>query len=133
MEYGLQGKEPIAMQFMECIGMNYDGDSDGNSYHGIQINNGASYPIIGGEKDYQRNYIGYNGWSEVAMSENASFNSVINNWIGLTPDEEDAGNEFYGIHIANGATANVIENNVISNNKKEEVRIEGGSTQDNAL
>ncbi len=110
------------------IGVKSNGEISGNGYHGIQIAGNSSYNIIGDHLyDYRRNHVGGNEWSGIAISGNSTSHNIIDgNYIGLF-DNEEKGNKFYGIHLADGTSYNTVSNNYISGNDKEGIYMDNAA------
>jgi hypothetical protein len=100
------------------IGLDATGtDTIPNLLHGLRIENGARYNVIGGDGPGFRNVISGNGWSAMGtLGDSTAYNLFAYNWCGLdTSGTKALGNGFYGIHF--GALANRASNNNLSGNR----------------
>lgn len=117
-----------------------------NLRHGIDMNSGPSYNIIGGTGAGQRNILSGNGQDqndafvagiEISHSTLTGFNSVIGNCIGTTATCNSATswsfNRHYGINIQDGANNNTVAYNVIGNNPQGGIRLTGSGTNRNQI
>lgn len=117
-----------------------------NLRHGIDMNAGPSYNIIGGTAAGQRNILSGNGEAvnsagaagiEISHDTLTSFNSVIGNCMGTDPSctrgPSWAANRFYGIRLEDGVNNNTIAGNVIGNNGQGGIRITGSGTNRNRV
>jgi CSLREA domain-containing protein len=117
-----------------------------NMRHGIDMNSGPSYNIIGGLNPGQRNILSGNGEDqntayvagiEISHSTLTSYNSVIGNCMGtdvtcnnVTPWSF---NRHYGVNLEDGANNNTIANNVIGSNPQGGLRITGSGSNRNLV
>ena len=113
----------------------------GNGADGIQINNGASYNIIGGEGASQANVISGNGTNGAEITgSGCDYNRIISSYIGI----DDAGtstlaNGERGVVIGGGAQYNIIgsetasQKTVISGNLQDGVFISSNNTNSNEV
>jgi CSLREA domain-containing protein len=109
------------------IGLNPSGNGRlTNKSHGVDINNGASFNIIGGTAPGERNVISGNTREGVEVSHGGSTvgevtgNQIIGNFIGTDVTGERApaysSNGNWGVHLQDSVEANVAAYNVIGNN-----------------
>ena len=125
------------------IGTNFNGTSIiANVENGIQIHEGASNNVIGGDRfSGAGNLISGNGLHGIHIQHSGtSGNAIIGNNIGTELSATIAlGNTLDGIHIETGATANVVGGagsggtNVVSGNHDSGIQIEGPGTNDNII
>jgi CSLREA domain-containing protein len=100
---------------------------------GVDINFDASYNVVGGTLESERNVISGNGREGVEIShhENTSptANRIIGNFIGTDLTGETgpkyARNGLDGVHLVDGARDSVIANNIIGNSGASGVAIDG--------
>jgi hypothetical protein len=117
-----------------------------NPKHGIDINSGASYNIIGGTTTNKRNIIAGNGrldvedfvaGVEVSHDTLTTNNQIIGNCFGTDPTCNTgpgwAANASYGIRVQDGVNHNTIANNVIGNNLRGGIRMTGSGTTGNQI
>jgi CSLREA domain-containing protein len=117
-----------------------------NLRHGIDMNSGPSYNIVGGTGPGQRNILSGNGENQdeafaagIEISHDAltSFNQVIGNCIGTDPTCNTGPswtiNRHYGIRIEDRVNNNTVADNVIGNNPHGGIRITGSSTNRNQI
>src|SRR5205085_1914579 len=108
-----------------------------NQKHGIDINSGASYNVIGGTGPGERNIISGNGDGnladytaglEISHDTLTVQNKVLGNCFGTdvtcTSGPSWAYNAMYGMRIEDGATNNIIADNVIGNSRRGGIRID---------
>ena len=114
------------------IGLDASGTSAlANTADGIAINAGSDGNLIGGALSSQRNVIAGSG--DDGISVRSSNNSILGNWIGLTPAGTSLGNTGDGIAIEGSAGANTIggtttgQSNRISFNGGRGVSVAGSS------
>ncbi len=97
----------------------------GNSDHGIDLNHGASYNIIGGTAPGQRNVISGNGQNGIEISHPMSTtndygNQIVGNYVGTDVTGSAAytytGNLLNGINVEDGAISTTVADNVVGNN-----------------
>lgn len=107
----------------------------GNQGNGVQVVDGASYNRIGGMARGERNIISANGQHGIGLlGREVSGNSVINNYIGTdSSGTRRMGNGGEGIAIECGAFNNLIESNVISDNKRGGLYISDWGTSYNTI
>ncbi|MCG8352236.1 MAG: CSLREA domain-containing protein [Chloroflexales bacterium] len=117
------------------IGLSPAGDKRlPNASFGIDINSHSSNNIIGGMTPGERNVISGNGGEgiEISHGERTVGNQVIGNFIGAdvtgTKATDYSYNGAYGVHIEDGPVKNIVMYNIIGNNKKGGVVIDGYST-----
>jgi len=108
--------------FNNLIGLSPDGKHNlGNRLHGIDLNYGASYNIVGGTGPGQRNVISGDGGKGVEFSHTSqtSHNDVIGNYIGTdvtgTSGPSYAAIASYGVSVKDRVSYNRVLNNVIAN------------------
>lgn len=81
----------------------------GNDVGGVKIELGASNNVIGGTVDGAGNVIGGNGYGVFLQHAGTTNNRVEGNVIGTdATGVTDLGNDFHGVFITGGATANII-------------------------
>ncbi len=81
-----------------------------NGHHGVGLYDGAINNLL------DRNIIGTNGWSGVAIiGGDTSSNWLLKNWIGVSNEGESIGNGFFGVVIGSGSN-NTLTSNDIANN-----------------
>ena len=114
----LIGLGPNGKDILSCSTICY-----GQLSHGVDINTGSSYNIIGGTGPGQRNVISNNRGEGIEFSHSSTTdsNQAIGNYIGtdVTGDGGAAnkfGNGWNGVHLEDGVTGSVIAYNVIANN-----------------
>ena len=107
---------------------------------GVMIEQRAKKNIIGGNTPGERNIISGNWYSGVQIRDEATENSIINNYIGINIEGTTALSNNYGIILEDSCNSNLIENNVISGNKHYGVFITHtnvitglGSTENNII
>ena len=112
------GLAPNGQQLRTCTGTCY-----GQISHGVDINTGSSYNLIGGSNPGDRNVISNNRGEGVEFSHSTTTdsNQAIGNYIGtdVTGNAGAAnkfGNGLNGVHLEDGVTGSVIAFNVIDNN-----------------
>ena len=117
-EGNLIGLAPNGQPIRSCTVQCY-----GQVSHGVDINNGSSYNIIGGTSTGQRNVISNNRGEGIEFSHGSTTdsNQAIGNYIGtdVTGNAGAAnkfGNGLNGIHLEDGVTNDVLAFNVIANN-----------------
>jgi outer membrane protein OmpA-like peptidoglycan-associated protein len=106
------------------IGLARDGDTEGNTLHGVRIFD-ARDNLIGGEGE-ARNVISGNAGSGVQVAGTSVDNTIENNEIGWPRfDQDDAfSNDLDGITV-NGAAGTLILGNRIAGNGRDGVRVLG--------
>ena len=140
---GIQGSNTMSNTVSgNYIGTDANGTAPlGNGYHGVVINMGAQYNVIGGATPGERNVISGNGRRGVNIHHsNTTSNTVSGNYIGTNASGIQAiGNAESGVSISGSAQYNVIggatpeERNVISGNGRHGVRILGSDTTSNTV
>ena len=123
------------------IGVNAAGSAVVPNGQGINIYGGAQSNLIGGYTSAARNVISGNGWSGVALNDSNTIGNIIaGNYIGLdSTGSLPLSNNFVGIEVNNGTSANVIggntpgAGNVISGNAGSGVIIHGPGTSGNIV
>ena len=109
--------------------------------HGVQIGNGASYNLIGGDTAGERNLISGNVDNGVYIEgSGTTSNTVSGNYIGTDVNGTAAiPNANTGVYISDGASYNLIggdttgERNLISGNGGNGVHIESDGTMSNTV
>jgi CSLREA domain-containing protein len=129
------------------MGLNPAGTGRLQNYrHGIDMNSGPSYNIIGGTGAGQRNLLSGNGEDQMAVfiagieishTTLTSYNQVIGNCIGTEPTCNSgpswAQNRHYGVNLEDGTNNNTIANNVIGNNPQGGIRVTGSGSNRNQI
>ncbi|MFI5198992.1 MAG: CSLREA domain-containing protein, partial [Candidatus Limnocylindrales bacterium] len=95
----------------------------GNTSHGVDINNGSSYNLIGGTGSGQRNVISNNRGEGIEFSHGSTTdsNQAVGNYIGtdVTGNAGAAnkfGNGLNGVHLQDQVTNDTVAFNVVVNN-----------------
>src|SRR5579883_739743 len=97
----------------------------GNPDHGIDLNHGSTYNIIGGTAPGQRNVISGNGQNGIEISHPMSTtndygNQIVGNYVGTDVTGSAAytytGNLLNGINVEDGAISTTVADNVVGNN-----------------
>jgi hypothetical protein len=109
------------------IGTDYKGTPGLGNNQGITIG-GSDFNMIGGYEFGAQNFISGNTLAGIFISgvdtiDYSSFNQVIRNLIGLTPDETAALPNGQGIIITNGVAVSNIQENIISGNTGDGISI----------
>jgi CSLREA domain-containing protein len=118
-----------------------------NSAHGVDINTGASYNIVGGTSSGERNIISGNASHGIEVSHadspdpgNPTYttgNQVIGNFIGTDVTGELAPtysrNSSWGVYLEDKVKSNVVRENVVGNNSSGGVEIKSPDTTDNEV
>ena len=117
-----------------------------NLKHGIDMNSGASYNIIGGTTVDKRNIIAGNGQLqivdyvagvEISHTTMTTNNQIIGNCFGTDPTCNTgpswAANASYGVRLQDGVNNNIVAGNVIGNNLRGGIRETGGGTDNNKI
>ncbi|HKB93849.1 MAG TPA: fibronectin type III domain-containing protein, partial [Gaiellaceae bacterium] len=117
-----------------------------NLKHGIDINAGSSYNVIGGTGTNQRNVISGNGFQndpdgpagvEISHATTTTGNQVIGNYFGTDVTGATAAswtwNGLWGVHIEDGVNHSVVSDNVIVNSKGGGVKIQDPGTTANQI
>jgi CSLREA domain-containing protein len=107
-----------------------------NKIHGIDINKGSSYNIIGGMGLGQHNWIAGNLRSGIEVSHYpfVKYNQIINNYIGVNEgattgsDKALYQNGGSGIHLEDKAEYTIVQHNVIGNNQEGGIELSEDST-----
>ena len=113
----------------------------GNAGHGVYIDGGAQFNIIGGTTEGERNIISGNDVAGVSIHASGTNNNVVSgNYIGTDINgTADLGNAVEGVFISNGAQFNIIggitegERNIISGNDERGIGIAGSGTNSNKV
>ena len=104
------------------IGLGRSGQPLRNGAHGIDINAGSSYTVIGGRGPLERNVVSANFGEGIEFSHGTMTvsNFVVGNFIGTdvtgNGGATNFGNGLHGIHIEDGTINNEVSYNVIGNN-----------------
>ncbi|MFM8322663.1 MAG: Ig-like domain-containing protein, partial [Chloroflexota bacterium] len=117
-----------------------------NLRHGIDMNAGPSYNVIGGTTPDRRNIISGNGENqnasftsgiEISHDPLTSYNEVLGNCFGTQPDCTSApawaSNRHYNIRMEDGVNNNTIAGNVIVNGPRGAIRMTGSGTNRNHI
>jgi parallel beta-helix repeat protein len=107
-----------------------------NADDGIEITDGASYNVIGGDTPGERNIISGNGFQGVTIDGSGTMsNTVSGNYIGTDASgTADLGNTSDGVYISDGAQNNTVgPDNIIVYNGWDGVEVYGGSTISNTI
>jgi CSLREA domain-containing protein len=107
-----------------------------NADDGLEITDGASYNVIGGDTPGERNIISGNGFQGVTIDGSGTMsNTVSGNYIGTDASgTADLGNTSDGVYISDGAQNNTVgPDNVIVYNGWDGVEVYGGSTISNTI
>ncbi|MGD2146185.1 MAG: right-handed parallel beta-helix repeat-containing protein, partial [Anaerolineae bacterium] len=124
------------------IGTDVTGDSPiPNALAGVEIDNSASYNLIGGSTPGERNVISGNGENGVAIyGPGTTRNTVSGNYIGTNPaGAAGLGNVKNGVWIAEGADCNLVggdwagARNLISGNYWDGINIYGSGASSNTI
>jgi hypothetical protein len=113
------------------IGTNAAGAADlGNGGAGVSFTAGANGNNLGGDVASVGNVISGNDGDGVLISGSGTDrNQVLNNFIGVAANKTSAlGNDQNGVFIADGASRNAIEGNVIAHNADDGVLIGSNAT-----
>jgi parallel beta-helix repeat protein len=118
------------------IGTNISGTlALGNGDNGVQVGEGASYNLIGGDTEGERNLISGNANIGISVSGSGTMsNTVSGNYIGTDVNGAAAlGNTSNGVYISDGPQFNVVggttaaERNIISGSSTNQgIHIRGG-------
>ena len=123
--------------YNNIFGMSPDGQRQlENKIHGVDINKGSSYNIIGGLAEGQRNWMAGNLRSgiEISHAPYVNYNQIINNYIGVNEGATTGSNQTKyrnggsGIHLEDEAHYNVVMYNVIGNNQEGGIELSEDST-----
>jgi hypothetical protein len=121
------------------IGTDAAGNARANGLGGVRITGSAMNNTIGGAAPGGSNTIGFNDEEGVRLSDGASDNRVLGNFIGTNAAGDAMGNGFDGVAISEGATGNAIggtasgEGNTIGCNGSNGVVIADAVTTDNRV
>jgi CSLREA domain-containing protein len=107
-----------------------------NKIHGVDVNKGSSYNIIGGLAEGQRNWLSGNLRSGIEISHYpyVNHNRIINNYIGVNENATTGSNNSKyqnggsGIHLEDEAHYNVVMYNVLGNNQEGGIELSEDST-----
>jgi hypothetical protein len=113
----------------------------GNANIGVVLAWGAQYNLVGGASPAERNLISGNGSVGVSIADpNTNWNTLSGNYIGTdVSGTKPIGNAEIGVHLNNGASHNIVggtspgEDNLISGNGGDGVRIDHGDTIGNSV
>jgi CSLREA domain-containing protein len=101
-----------------------------NLWHGIDMNLGVSYTIVGGTGPGEHNVIAGNSRQgiEVSHAANTSFNRVIGNYVGTdltgTRSPTYAINYGFGIQMKDRVVNNVVSGNVVGSSRMGGIRVD---------
>lgn len=99
------------------VGLDYMGEFAIPNDVGLLIGGGAKNNIIGGDSYLDRNLFSGNNYGGIEISDNGTdFNLIKGNCIGLEMSGIYSLPNNFGIGVANLASGNIIENNIISAN-----------------
>lgn len=123
------------------IGLTPDGTGRAvNRSDGIDLNNGASYTIIGGLNPGERNVISGNQNEGVEISHQAttSYNVVLGNFIGTNVTGVTGGTTFrnggFGVSLEDRSSNNIVgPGNVIANNGRGGMEMYGNGSTGNVI
>lgn len=124
------------------IGLSPDGTRRLQNFkHGIDVNSGSAYNIIGGTSAGERNVISGNGFEnledftaavEISHSSATVGNAVVGNYIGTdltgTSAPDHAWNSHYGIRVEDLVNDTTIRHNVIGNNRRGAIKVDAPGT-----
>jgi CSLREA domain-containing protein len=102
----------------------------GNKLHGIDMNSGPSYNVVGGTAPGQRNVVvgSVRTGIEVSHSGSTSFNRVIGNFVGTdltgTRGVSRSGNGWFGIQVKDRVADNTVVSNVVGYSRLGGIRID---------
>jgi CSLREA domain-containing protein len=133
--------------YNNIIGLSPDGTRRvQNMKHGIDINAGSSFNIIGGNAPGQRNVMSGNGLQndpdgpagiEVSHATSTVGNQIIGNYIGTdltgATAPSYAYNGIWGVHLEDGVNHTIVSNNVIVNSKGGALKIQDPGTTQNQV
>jgi parallel beta-helix repeat protein len=122
------------------IGTNAAGTAAiGNRGGGVSIQSGATYNVIGGDVDGERNVISGNGYGVGMWDGNTTHNTVSGNYIGTDILGMVSVGNGEGVSLHNGPGRNIIggdtagERNIISGNYGTGVNLRDGDTRNNTV
>ncbi len=133
--------------YNNIIGLSPDGTQRiANLKHGIDINAGSSFNIIGGTGPLQRNVISGNGLRndpdgpagvEVSHATDTTGNQIVGNYFGTDVTGATAAswtwNGLWGIHLEDGTNNTIVRDNVIVNSQGGGIKIQDPDTHDNTV
>jgi parallel beta-helix repeat protein len=108
------------------LGPDFDGHTRyANFQNGIQMDDSASYNIIGGNGQENRNVISGNQWNGIRIVE-AFYNEIRGNYIGIDAGGTDTLSNGEGIRFFDGKH-NIFADNIISGNRGDGIFFSPGS------
>jgi CSLREA domain-containing protein len=102
----------------------------GNLWHGIDMNFGVAYSIVGGTGPGERNVVSGNDRQGIEVSHTAGTtqNQIVGNYVGTnvtgTRAPSATNNGGFGIQVKDRALNNVVRDNVVGNNRSGGIRID---------
>jgi CSLREA domain-containing protein len=125
--------------YNNIVGLTPDGTARlPNVRHGVDINGGSSYNVIGGTRAGMRNVLSGNGMLgdpvgppsgiEISHGSTTTGNKIVGNYIGSDLHGEPTDytyNGMYGVHIEDSVNTTVVSRNVILDNPVGGVRFLG--------
>ncbi|HEX9372378.1 MAG TPA: hypothetical protein VF897_15295, partial [Roseiflexaceae bacterium] len=113
------------------VGLNPSGTSRlANANHGIDMNFGVSYTIVGGTGPGERNVVSGNQHQGIEISHLAStsYNWVVGNYVGTDVTGKQgpayARNDGFGIQTKDRVANNLVADNVVGNNQMAGIRVD---------
>jgi CSLREA domain-containing protein len=117
--------------FNNLIGLHPSGTTVvGNGFHGIDINSGVSYTVVGGTGPQQRNVVvgSVRTGIEISHAGSTSYNQVVGNFVGTdvtgTKMLPGSGNKWFGIQVKDRVYGNVVADNVVGGSGRGGIRID---------
>jgi CSLREA domain-containing protein len=117
-----------------------------NLKHGIDINAGSSFNLIGGTGTLQRNVISGNGLLndpdgpagvEISHATTTTGNQIVGNFFGTDVTGASAlsytYNGLWGIHVEDGSNHSIISDNVVVNSKGGAIKLQDPGTTANVI
>jgi hypothetical protein len=117
--------------YNNLIGLSADGNRRvANRAHGVDMNFGASFNLIGGTEPGQHNVVSGNSIQgiEVSHTANTAYNQIVGNYVGTYASGNVIGgitkNGGFGIQLKDRVTNNHVAYNVIGNNDKAGIMLD---------